>query len=91
MKWKAIEKGLDGNRNVAWVCDELRGIVVRHCCHPTALRPYYIQYCGTNLLHTCGTFVRLADAQRVAASTYPGLLKASGIQIAEAALTREVE
>ena len=30
-------------RNGSWTSEQLPGIEVRHCGHPTALRPYYIE------------------------------------------------
>lgn len=27
----------------AWTCEQLPGVVVRHCGHPTAIRPYYVE------------------------------------------------
>lgn len=41
MSWTAISKNPHG-RNNAWVSDDMPGVVVRHCGHQTALRPYYI-------------------------------------------------
>lgn len=27
----------------AWTCEQLPGVTVRHCGHPTALRPYHVE------------------------------------------------
>lgn len=49
-------------RNVAWTSPDLPGVRVRHCGHPTALRPYWID----GYLNELGTFRLLVDAQRAA-------------------------
>ena len=38
--WIAAAQSL--GRNIAWVSHLAPGLVVRHCGHPTALRPYWI-------------------------------------------------
>jgi hypothetical protein len=53
-------------RNCRWTSQQLPGVVVAHCGHPTALRPYYI----VGELATRGTFPRLADAQARAVEVY---------------------
>lgn len=40
VKWQG-HKGLFG-RNDRWTHPCLPGVTVRHCGHPTALRPYYV-------------------------------------------------
>jgi hypothetical protein len=50
-------------RNDKWTSDELPGVLVRHCGHPTALRPYYVD----GRLNELGTFRLLKDAQQAAA------------------------
>lgn len=40
LKWQG-HKGLFG-RNDRWTHPCLPGVTVRHCGHPTALRPYYV-------------------------------------------------
>jgi hypothetical protein len=40
-----------------------RRLVVRHCGHPTALRPYYIVFDGFERVHDLGTFRQLHEAQ----------------------------
>jgi hypothetical protein len=55
-------------RNLAWTCEQLPGVVVRHCGRPTALRPYHVQ--GANVTgsdHLVSmTFAQLVDAQAAA-------------------------
>jgi len=29
-------------RNICWTCDQVSGLLIKHCGHPTASRPYYI-------------------------------------------------
>lgn len=53
-------------RNCRWTSPELPGVVVAHCGHPTALRPYYV----VGQLSTLGTFPRLAEAQARAVEVY---------------------
>ena len=38
-----------GRCNRAWRCADLPGIVIRHCGHPTTLRPYYAEFDGVGL------------------------------------------
>ena len=67
-------------------------LLVRHCGHPTALRPYYVD----GLLSELGTFRHLKDAQAAAlhhhtvtrAAIYTRMLRDSG-QIADPDLSRE--
>lgn len=49
-------------RNAAWTSPDLPGIVVRHCGHPTALRPYHVE----GFEQPLGTFPRLRLAQAAA-------------------------
>lgn len=49
-------------RNDSWTNERFPGLVVVHCGHPTALRPYYIE----GMLGSLGTFRHLADAQQAA-------------------------
>ena len=61
--WHGIRgRGLPG-RNGAWRSEQIPGVEVRHCGHPTALRPYYVEGLG---LACRGTFPRLAEAQAAA-------------------------
>jgi hypothetical protein len=46
----------------AWEHVAAPGLVVRHCGHPTALRPYYVD----GMLRELGTFSRLRQAQAAA-------------------------
>lgn len=68
-QWQGLGGG-PGGRNWAW--RHVRtGVMVRHCGHPTALRPYYvtIEEGGTVLaLRDLGTFSQLRDAQAAAVS-----------------------
>lgn len=58
--------GLFGtSRNGAWTHPLAPGVVVRHCGHPTALWPYYIEGLGTRQ-----TFRTLAKAQAVVEATF---------------------
>jgi len=50
-------------RNVRWTHPQT-SLVVRHCGHPTALRPYWID----GHFHEFGCFRLLKDAQQVALS-----------------------
>ena len=58
-KWKPT-KGFFG-RNEKWAHES--GVVVRHCGHPTANYPYFIE----GDIH-CRTFSKLKDAQTAALS-----------------------
>lgn len=58
--WKG-HKGPLG-RNYLWTSEQLPGIAVQHCGHPTALRPYFI--IGRKIRRK---FSRLRDAQHAAA------------------------
>lgn len=46
-------------RNLKWTCNEVAGLTIHHCGHPTALRPYYIA-------GVPGTFRRLDEAKAAA-------------------------
>lgn len=66
-------------RNAAWTNEAFPGIAIRHCGHPTALRPYHVvaNLCGSPLAPivrramachlSWRTFPRLADAQQAVA------------------------
>jgi hypothetical protein len=45
MRWHISERvTVRGRvRSLAWECVELPGVTIRHCGHPTALRPYYLE------------------------------------------------
>ena len=45
--WRGI-KGWKG-RNDRWVRDDMPGLVILHCNHATALRPYYCEFDGVPL------------------------------------------
>lgn len=49
-------------RNRSWTHPDHPGLVVRHCGHPTALWPYYVD----GLLRELGTFRLLKDCQAAA-------------------------
>lgn len=55
-------------RNTRWTNVECPGAVIRHCGHPTALRPYYVV--GVEELHG-RTFSRLVDAQAAVEMAVP--------------------
>lgn len=59
MSWEPIHRNPWG-RYDAWRCSN--GEVVRHCGHPTALRPYYID----GKLEEVGTFRLLKEAKAAA-------------------------
>lgn len=50
-------------RNTSWTNEAFPGVVIRHCGHPTALWPYYIE--GRKHLHS-HTYRTLAEAQAAA-------------------------
>lgn len=68
-KWIGRKWGAPFNRNMEWRHPCIAGIVIKHCGHPTALRPYHILLHAGCLLNDedCepirGTFQRLAEAQ----------------------------
>lgn len=47
-------------RNLRWTHAQLPDLEIRHCGHPTALRPYYVQYQSGEISQR--KFPRLADA-----------------------------
>lgn len=47
----------------AWELERDPRLVVRHCGHPTALRPYWVIVDGASLLDMLGTFRLLREAQ----------------------------
>lgn len=53
-------------RAIAWRCNTNRRLEVRHCGHPTALRPYYIRIDGKDRIEDLGTFRLLPEAQLAA-------------------------
>lgn len=66
--WRGI-MGPNG-RNCKWVRDDMPGLVILHCCHPTALRPYYCEFEGVPLTAwdiqpTCWPRVERAECQNV--------------------------
>lgn len=70
MTWAPIEfrgaANTTARRAIAWQCQTDRRLVVRHCGHPTALRPYWIFIDSESRLEDLGTFRLLADAQMAA-------------------------
>ena len=66
-------------RNVAWTHPAYPGLEVRHCGHPTALRPYYI----VGLLGELGCYRRLAHAQRAAVMAVDWVAAGGGRQLSE--------
>jgi hypothetical protein len=81
MRWVVIARGLKG-RALAWRCPHDRQLVVRHCGHPTALRPYWVERAGESLLAELGTFRLLQAAQLAAlraAEAGPGPAGPSGL------------
>jgi hypothetical protein len=80
MGWYPIETREPGSRRertLAWRCTTDSRLVVRHCGHPTANRPYWIIFDGIDLLDVLGTFRLLAQAQ-TAALLYADKLPAGG-------------
>ncbi len=57
-------------RNVAWSRTDLPGVQVRHCGHPTALRPYYVTGLGEDSSVFGRTFRLLSDAQAAAVAAF---------------------
>ena len=57
-------------RNVAWSRADLPGVQVRHCGHPTALRPYYVTGLGEESSVFGRTFRLLSDAQAAAVAAF---------------------
>jgi hypothetical protein len=66
--WAVTARRPDGGKGRAgeWTYRPDRRIVVRHCGHPTANRPYYILFNGEELVNVLGTFSLLAQAQAAA-------------------------
>lgn len=55
-------------RNLSWTRSDLPGLVVRHCGHPTALRPFYFTT-GDRIPPADGTtYPNLATCQAAAAA-----------------------
>lgn len=76
--WSAIGRNPLGRSN-AWSSPATPRLTVRHCGHPTAIRPYYIEADGERF--ACERkFSRLQEAQRAAE-----LLAAAGLLDAVAA------
>lgn len=75
LKWEVIDYrgtgGLGRPRAGAWRCPSDRRLVVRHCGHPTALRPYYVVIDGVERVHDLGAFRLLPDAQMAALKHAP--------------------
>jgi hypothetical protein len=63
-----IAANVPGYRTREWQ-NAVIGLSVRHCGHPTALRPYYV----TELLTELGAFSLLAAAMRAAELAYVAL------------------
>lgn len=57
-EWRATARMLGRNRE--WT--HASGVVVRHCGHPTAIRPYFV----VGQLNELGTFRLLTQAQAAA-------------------------
>ena len=75
-KWTAcdwIPNGR-GRKTVAWRSDAFPGIIIRHCGHPTALRPYYL--CGVD---TARKFMQLQQAQAAVAMVAAGEIEAEDV------------
>jgi len=67
--WRGI-KGPKG-RNDKWVRADMPGLVIRHCGHPTALRPYWCAYKGMfltawDIQPSCWPDVERSECQNVA-------------------------
>ena len=45
---------------------------VRHCGHPTATYPWYIEYSDRGDAEFCGTFPKLGEARAMAEKLYQG-------------------
>lgn len=63
-------KGPKG-RNAFWTRDDMPGLVIIHCGHPTALRPYYCEFEGRPLTAwdiqpSCWPHVERWECQNVA-------------------------
>lgn len=54
-------------RNLTWTRDDLPGLVVHHCGHPTASYPYFVKIGG---IETEWTYRHLAEAQADAAARW---------------------
>lgn len=61
--WQGFARGARGGKFDAWACEQLPGVTVRHCGHPTALRPYYLEGKGLEIERT---FPRLVEALQAA-------------------------
>lgn len=69
--WVASERHPGTGRACAWACESHPGWEVRHCGHPTANRPYFVERDGEPVLIPVGetginTFRTLAEAQAFA-------------------------
>jgi hypothetical protein len=60
-------------RNLTWTRPDMPRIIVRHCGHGTALRPYYITVGDSLAIASPGLFRSLADCQAAAARLYQDL------------------
>ena len=67
-QWTVTARRPDGGKGRAgeWTCARDPRLVVRHCGHPTANRPYYVLFNGEELVNVLGTFSLLAQAQAAA-------------------------
>lgn len=78
--WVGVGGGL-GRRNRQWEHRSIAGLAVRHCGHPTALRPYYV----VDLLDELGAFSLLAQAQNA------GVLARQALQADPQALVEDAD
>jgi hypothetical protein len=76
--WQGTARGARCGKYDAWTCEQIPGVIVRHCGHPTALRPYYIQGEGLEIPRK---FPRLVEALQAAedAAGAAGLERAAPI------------
>lgn len=59
-------------RAIAWSCRTDARLRVRHCGHPTANYPYYVEIDGVSQLNELGTFRLLDEAQAAAMRAVQG-------------------
>ena len=74
MKWHGVDKAPWG-RFISWKCTALPNVEIRHCGHPTAVRPYYVR--GIEALGR-QAFARLKDAQDAVVRSTPWKFASSG-------------
>lgn len=62
--WRAISHRVVGGRkqNMAWTSEAFPGVVIRHCGHPTALRPYWLDGRAVARKFTSLTYAQAAVA-----------------------------